>query len=38
MQIPSVRDTAMAPPGMHASCAYAYAFPVETPRDQHGAI
>src|ERR1700755_2659851 len=36
MQIPSVHDTAMAPPGMHAASAYAYAFPVETPRDQHG--
>jgi phytoene dehydrogenase-like protein len=34
MQIPSVHDTGMAPPGMHA--ASAYAFPVETPRDQHG--
>ena len=36
MQIPSVHDPAMAPPGMHAASAYAYAFPVETPRDQHG--
>ena len=34
MQIPSVHDPSMAPPGMHA--ASAYAFPVETPRDQHG--
>ena len=32
----SKHDTAMAPPGMHAASAYAYAFPVETPRDQHG--
>lgn len=29
-------DPAMAPPGMHAASAYAYAFPVDTPRDQHG--
>ena len=36
MQIPSVHDPSMAPPGMHAASAYAYAFPVETPRDQHG--
>ena len=36
MQIPSVHDPAMAPPGMHAASAYAFAFPVETPRDQHG--
>ncbi len=36
MQIPSVHDPAMAPPGMHAASAYAYAFPVETSRDQHG--
>ena len=36
MQIPSVHDPAMAPPGKHAASAYAYAFPVETSRDQHG--
>ena len=36
MQIPSVHDPGMAPPGKHAASAYAYAFPVETPRDQHG--
>ena len=36
MQIPSVHDPAMAPDGMHAASAYAFAFPVETPRDQHG--
>ena len=35
MQIPSVHDPSMAPPGMHAASAYAR-FPVETPRDQHG--
>ena len=26
----------MAPPGKHAASAYAYAFPVEASRDQHG--
>ena len=26
----------MAPPGKHAASAYAYAFPVEVDRDQHG--
>ncbi len=36
MQIPSVHDPAMAPPGKHAASAYAYAFPVEVSRDQHG--
>jgi phytoene dehydrogenase-like protein len=36
MQIPSVLDPAMAPPGKHAASAFAYAFPVESSRDQHG--
>jgi phytoene dehydrogenase-like protein len=36
MQIPSVHDPSMAPPGKHAASAYAYAFPVEVSRDQHG--
>jgi phytoene dehydrogenase-like protein len=36
MQIPSVHDPSMAPPGKHAASAYAYAFPVEANRDQHG--
>ncbi|BBX00366.1 dehydrogenase [Mycolicibacterium moriokaense] len=36
MQIPSVHDPAMAPPGKHAASAFAYAFPVETSRDRHG--
>ena len=36
MQIPSVHDPAMAPPGKHAASAFAYAFPVEVDRDQHG--
>lgn len=36
MQIPSVHDPGLAPPGKHAASAYAYAFPVEAGRDQHG--
>ena len=36
MQIPSVHDASMAPPGKHAASAFAYAFPVETSRDLHG--
>ena len=36
MQIPSVHDPSMAPPGKHAASAFAYAFPVEVDRDQHG--
>ena len=36
VQIPPVHDHSLAPPGKHAASAYAYAFPVETPRDQHG--
>lgn len=36
MQIPSVHDPGMAPPGKHAASAFAYAFPVEASRDQHG--
>jgi phytoene dehydrogenase-like protein len=36
MQIPSVHDAGMAPPGKHAASAFAYAFPVEVDRDQHG--
>lgn len=36
MQIPSVHDPGMAPPGKHAASAFAYAFPVEVARDQHG--
>ncbi|VEG51677.1 FAD dependent oxidoreductase [Mycolicibacterium aurum] len=36
LQIPSVHDPAMAPPGKHAASAYAYAFPVEAERGEHG--
>lgn len=38
MQIPSVHDPAMAPPGKHAASAFAYAFPVESDRGQHGRL
>jgi phytoene dehydrogenase-like protein len=33
MQIPSVHDPSMAPPGKHAASAFAYALPVENSRD-----
>src|ERR1700758_2061694 len=36
MQIPSVHDPGMAPPGKHAASAFAYSFPVESSRDLHG--
>jgi phytoene dehydrogenase-like protein len=36
MQIPTVGDPEMAPPGKHAASVYAYAFPTEAPREQHG--
>lgn len=36
MQIPSVHDPCLAPPGKHAASAFAYAFPVEVGREQHG--
>jgi phytoene dehydrogenase-like protein len=38
MQIPSVHDPDMAPPGKHAASAFAYAFPVEADRERHGAL
>jgi phytoene dehydrogenase-like protein len=38
MQIPSCMDPGLAPPGKHAASAYAYAFPVEASRDQHGRL
>jgi phytoene dehydrogenase-like protein len=38
MQIPSTHDPSLAPPGKHAASVYAYAFPVEAARDQHGAL
>jgi phytoene dehydrogenase-like protein len=36
MQIPSVHDPTLAPPGKHAASAYAYAFPVENSRTSTG--
>src|ERR1700749_1001254 len=36
IQTPSCMDSGLPPPGKHAASAYAYAFPVEAPRDQHG--
>lgn len=36
LQIPSAHDPTLAPPGKHAASAFAYAFPVEASRDQHG--
>lgn len=38
MQIPSCLDGSLAPPGKHAASAFAYAFPVEAARDQHGSL
>src|SRR5260370_10717747 len=38
MQIPSCMDPGLAPPGKHAASAFAYAFPVEANRDQHGRL
>jgi phytoene dehydrogenase-like protein len=38
MQIPSCLDRGLAPPGKHAASAFAYAFPVEAARDQHGRL
>ncbi len=36
IQIPTVADPDLAPPGKHAASVYAYAFPAEAPREQHG--
>jgi phytoene dehydrogenase-like protein len=38
MQIPSVNDPALAPPGKHAASAYAMYFPVESDRASHGRL
>jgi phytoene dehydrogenase-like protein len=38
MQIPSCLDPGLAPRGKHAASAFAYAFPVEVDRDQHGRL
>jgi phytoene dehydrogenase-like protein len=38
MQIPSCMDHGMAPDGKHAASAFAFAFPVEAAREQHGKL
>ena len=38
MQIPSVLDPDLAPPGKHAGTMYAMYFPCEAPREQHGKL
>ena len=38
MQIPSVLDPDLAPPGHHAGTMFAMYFPCEAPRDQHGRL
>jgi len=38
IQIPTVGDPELAPPGKHAASVYAYAFPTEAPREQHGRL
>jgi len=38
MQIPSVLDPELAPPGHHAGTMFAMYFPCEAPREQHGRL
>ena len=38
LQIPSVYDPGLAPPGKHAASAFAFSFPVEVPRSRHGEL
>ena len=38
MQIPTVEDPSLAPPGRHAGTIYAMYFPCETPRSEHGRL
>jgi phytoene dehydrogenase-like protein len=38
VQIPSVHDPTLAPPGKHAASAFAFYFPVETDRARHGLL
>ena len=38
MQIPSVLDPELAPPGLHAGTMFAMYFPCEAPREQHGRL
>jgi phytoene dehydrogenase-like protein len=38
MQIPSVKDPSLAPPGKHAGTMFAMYFPCEAPRAEHGRL
>jgi phytoene dehydrogenase-like protein len=38
MQVPSIHDPSMAPPGKHAASAFAFYFPVEVDRREHGRL
>src|SRR5581483_5851879 len=38
VQIPSIYDPTLAPEGKHAASAYAFYFPVEVPRSEHGRL
>jgi len=38
MQIPSIHDPSLAPEGKHAASTYAFYFPVEVDRSQHGRL
>jgi phytoene dehydrogenase-like protein len=38
MQIPSIYDPALAPEGKHAASAFAFYFPVEVDRSEHGRL
>jgi len=38
MQIPSVKDPSLAPPGKHAGTIFAMYFPCEAPRSEHGRL
>ena len=38
IQIPSVHDPDMAPEGKHTASVFAYAFPAEAPREDHGRL
>lgn len=38
IQIPSVHDPDLAPDGKHTASVFAYAFPTEAPREEHGRL
>jgi phytoene dehydrogenase-like protein len=38
LQIPSVFDDSLAPPGYHAAAIFSYYFPCTAPREQHGQL